>query len=98
MHAAVLRSARSPLVIEELAQEEPRAGEVAVRMGAAGIRGEGVRVVAAGAGREGVLVRAALGGLPVAISLAPYRGQSPRPRIPQRRGIRLEERSARWPA
>ena len=37
MHAAVLRSARSPLVIEDLAQEEPRYGEVAVRMGAAGV-------------------------------------------------------------
>ncbi|MFA7250182.1 MAG: Zn-dependent alcohol dehydrogenase [Dehalococcoidia bacterium] len=37
MRAAVLRSAPGPLVIEDLAQEEPRAGEVAVRMGAAGV-------------------------------------------------------------
>ncbi len=37
MHAAVLRYPGSPLVIEDLKQEEPHAGEVAVRMGAAGI-------------------------------------------------------------
>ncbi len=37
MHAAVLRTAPSPLLIEDLVQEEPRAGEVAVRMGAAGV-------------------------------------------------------------
>ena len=37
MQAAVLRAARTSLVIEDLVQEEPRAGEVAVRMGAAGL-------------------------------------------------------------
>jgi len=37
MRAAVLRSAPSKLVIEELEQEAPRAGEVLVRMGAAGV-------------------------------------------------------------
>ena len=37
MHAAVLRAPRSPLTLEELAQSPPRAGEVLVQMGAAGL-------------------------------------------------------------
>ena len=37
MLAAVLRSAPGPLAIEDLRQEGPRAGEVAVRMSAAGV-------------------------------------------------------------
>lgn len=37
MKAAVLRAPRTPLVIEELQQDPPRAGEVLVRMGAAGV-------------------------------------------------------------
>lgn len=45
MHAAVLRSAGVPMSIEELAQEEPRFGEVAVRMGAAGVCASDAHVI-----------------------------------------------------
>ncbi|MEX2446291.1 MAG: Zn-dependent alcohol dehydrogenase [Dehalococcoidia bacterium] len=37
MHAAILREPRTPLSIEELEQSPPQAGEVLVRMGAAGV-------------------------------------------------------------
>ena len=45
MRAAVLRSARSPLVIEELAQQDPQYGEVVVRMGAAGVCASDAHVI-----------------------------------------------------
>ena len=37
MHAAVLRAPRTPLVVEELEQSPPQAGEVLCRIGAAGV-------------------------------------------------------------